>query len=237
MCDAVTASVVMGVMSAGLQIMQQQAATRAENARIDFQNMQAEQEYEYAVLQTDVNRTGEEQQRQLQEDLIAQNEYLANEAYESDIAQLNLQLMQEDKAAGQAKRGAALEAMEAKGEILAAGRFGNSIQNLIADARREQAVFDYATSQNLAFVGKQIQEQKRGAGVERASRIASQQPYLERTYLDPLKPMKRGHVKGPGMLGVLSAGVSGASVGLNTYSAGAAGGENSLWSRWGWNKA
>ena len=234
MCDPVTASVVMGVMSAGLQIMQQQAATRAQNAQIDFENMQAEQQYEYSVLQTDANRTGEEQQRQMQEDLMAQNEYLANEAYESDIAQLNLQLMQEQEAAGQAKRGAALEAMEAKGEILAAGRFGNSIQNLIADARREQAVFDYATSQNLAFTGKQIQEQKRGAGVERASRIASQQPYLERTYLDPLKPMKRGHVKGPGMLGVLSAGVSGASVGLNTYSAGAAGGDQSLWKRWGW---
>jgi len=220
MCDAVTASVIMGVMSAGLQIMQGQAETRAKNAQIDFQNMQEEQQYDYAVLQTDANRTGEAQQRQLQEDLIAQNEYLANEAYESDIAQLNLQLMQEQEAAGQAKRGAALEAMEAKGEILAAGRFGNSIQNLIADARREQAVFDYATSQNLAFVGKQIQEQKRGAGVERASRIASQQPYLERTYLDPLKPMKRGHVSGPGFLGVLSAGLSGASTGLNTYSTG-----------------
>jgi len=208
----------MGVMSAGLQIMQQQAATRAQNAQIDFENMQAEQQYEYSVLQTDANRTGEEQQRQMQEDLMAQNEYLANEAYESDIAQLNLQLMQEQEAAGQAKRGAALEAMEAKGEILAAGRFGNSIQNLIADARREQAVFDYATSQNLAFTGKQIQEQKRGSGIERASRIASQQPYLERTYLDPLKPMKRGHVRGPGFVGILSAGLGGATTGLSTAS-------------------
>ena len=216
MCDPV--SIVLGVVSGGLQIMQQQAATRAQNAQIDFQNMQAEQEYQYSVLQTDANRTGEEQQRQLQEDLIAQNEYLANEAYESDIAQLNLQLMQEQEAAGQAKRGAALEAMEAKGEILAAGRFGNSIQNLIADARREQAVFDYATSQNLAFTGKQIQEQKRGSGIERASRIASQQPYLERTYLDPLKPMKRGHVRGPGFVGLLSAGLGGATTGLSTAS-------------------
>ena len=216
MCEPV--SIIMGVMSAGLSIMQQQAATRAQNAQIDFENMQAEQQYEYAVLQTDANRTGEEQQRQLQEDLIAQNEYLANEAYESDIAQLNLQLMQEQEAAGQAKRGAALEAMEAKGEILAAGRFGNSIQNLIADARREQAVFDYATSQNLAFTGKQIQEQKRGSGIERASRIASQQPYLERTYLDPLKPMKRGHVRGPGFVGLLSAGLGGATTGLSSAS-------------------
>ena len=205
-------------MSAGLQIMQQQAATRAQNAQIDFENMQAEQQYQYSVLQTDANRTGEEQQRQLQEDLMAQNEYLANEAYASDIAQLNLQLMQEQEAAGQAKRGAALEAMEAKGEILAAGRFGNSIQNLIADARREQAVFDYATSQNLAFTGKQIQEQKRGSGIERASRIASQQPYLERTILDPMKPIKRGKVSGPGTIGILSAGLGGVTTGFNTYS-------------------
>ena len=74
MCDAVTASVVMGVMSAGLQIMQQAAITEAKNATIEFQNLQAEQQYEYAVLQTDANRTGEEQQRQMQEDLMAQNE-------------------------------------------------------------------------------------------------------------------------------------------------------------------
>jgi len=207
-------------MSAGLQIMQQQAATRAQNAQIEFENMQAQQQYEYSVLQTQANRTGEAQQRQIQEDLMAQNEYLANEAYESDIAQLNLQLMQEQEAAGQAKRGAALEALEAKGEILASGRFGNSIQNLIADAKREQAVFDYATSQNLAFAGKQIQEEKRGAGIERASRIASQQPYLERTYLDPLKPMMRGKVRGPGFAGILSAGLSGVSTGLSTYSTG-----------------
>jgi len=216
MCEPV--SIIMGVMSAGLSIMQQQAATRAQNAQIDFENMQAEQQHDYAVLQTDANRTGEAQQKQMQEDLIAQNEYLANEAYESDISQLNLQLMQEQEAAGQAKRGAAIAALEAKGEILAAGRFGNSIQNLIADAKREQAVFDYATSQNLAFTGKQVQEQKRGAGVERASRIASQQPYLERTYLDPLKPMKRGHVRGPGFVGILSAGLGGATTGLNTAS-------------------
>ena len=68
-------------MSAGLQIMQQQAATRAQNAQIDFENMQAQQQYEYSVLQTQANRTGEEQQRQLQEDLIEQNTFLSNTAY------------------------------------------------------------------------------------------------------------------------------------------------------------
>ena len=217
MCDPVTASVVIGVMSGGLQIMQQQAATRAQNAQIEFQNLQAEQEFQYNTLQAQSARTGEAQQRQLQEDVIAQNLFLANEAYESDIAALNLRLMQEQAAAGAEKRKTSLAALQAKGEVVAAGRVGNSIQNLIADVQRQQAAFDYATDQNLAFSGQQIKEQKRGAGVERASRIASQQPYLERTILDPMKPIKRGRVKGPGAIGVLSAGLSGASTGLSTY--------------------
>ena len=214
MCEPV--SIIMGVMSAGLQIMQQQAATRAQNAQIDFQNMQAEQEFQYNTLQAQSARTGEAQQKQLQEDVIAQNLFLANEAYESDIAALNLRMMQEDAAASAEKRKTSIAAMQAKGEIVAAGRVGNSIQNLIADVQRQQAAFDYATDQNLAFTGKQLQEQKRGAGVERASRIASQQPYLERTILDPMKPIKRQHVKGPGLAGFLSAGLSGVSTGFTT---------------------
>lgn len=215
MCEAV--SIVMGVMSAGLQIMQQQAATRAQNAAIEFENQVAEQEYQYNTLQAQSARTNEAQQKQLQDDVIAQNLFLANKAYESDIAALNLRLMQEDAATGAEKRKTSLAALQAKGEIIAAGRVGNSIQNLIADVQRQQAAFDYATDQNLAFSGKQLKEQKRGAGVERASRIASQQPYLGRTILDPMKPIKRGKVKGPGLVGVLSAGLGGVSTGFDTY--------------------
>ena len=215
MCEPV--SIIMGVMSAGLQIMQQQAATRAQNAQIEYQNQVAEQEYQYNIGKADAARTNEAQQKQLQDDVIAQNFFLANEAYESDIAALNLRMMQEQAAAGAEKRKGSLAALQAKGEIVAAGRVGNSIQNLIADVQRQQAAFDYATDKNLAFVGKQSQEQKRGAGIDRASRIASQQPYLERTILDPMKPIKRGKVKGPGMIGFLSAGLSGVTTGLNTH--------------------
>ena len=220
-------------MSAGLSIMQQQAATRAQNAQIEFENQIAQQEYEYNTLQAQSSRTNEAQQKQLQDDVIAQNFFLANEAYESDIAALNLRLMQEQAAAGAEKRKTSLAALQAKGEIVAAGRVGNSIQNLIADVQRQQAAFDYATDKNLAFVGKQSQEQKRGAGINRASRIASQQPYLERTILDPWKPIKRSKVKGPGMLGLLNAGLSGAQAGF-TASSGikAGGGEVSQWNPW-----
>ena len=204
-------------MSAGLSIMQQQAATRAQNAQIEYQNQVAEQEYQYNIGKADAARTNEAQQKQLQDDVIAQNFFLANEAYESDIAALNLRMMQEQAAAGAEKRKGSLAALQAKGEIVAAGRVGNSIQNLIADVQRQQAAFDYATDQNLAFTGKQLTEQKRGAGVERASRIASQQPYLERTRLDPWKPIKRQKVKGAGFAGILSAGLGGVTTGFNTY--------------------
>ena len=217
MCDAVTASVVMGVMSAGLGIMQQQAQTRAQNAQIEFQNLQAEQEYEYNVLRTTAQRTTEDQKELLQEDLINQNIFLANEALESDVAQLNLELQQEQKAAGQSKRETAIAALEQKGEIIALGKGGNSVLNLIADVTRKQAAYDYATDVNLAFTGKQIQERKRGAGITAAGRRASQQPYWKQTYFDPLKPMKRPKVKGPGMLGFASAIAGGVSTGLGSY--------------------
>ena len=232
MCGPVP--IVMSVLSAGLSIMQQTAATRAQNAQIDFQNQVAEQEFQYNTLQAQSARANQEQQRQLQEDVIAQNFELANLAYESDIAALNLRLMQEDAAAGTEKRKTSLAALQAKGEIVAAGRVGNSIQNLIADVQRQQAAFDYATDQNLAFVGKQLQEQKRGAGVQRASRIASQQPYLKQTILDPMKPIKRQHVKGPGMLGILNAGLSGAQAGFSASSGiAAADGDVTKWNPWG----
>ena len=216
MCEPV--SIIMGVMSAGLSIMQQQAATRAQNAAIEYENQVAEQEYQYNIGKADAARTNEAQQKQLQDDVIAQNFFLANEAYESDIAALNLRMMQEQAATGAEKRKTSLAALQAKGEIVAAGRVGNSIQNLIADVQRQQAAFDYATDKNLAFVGKQSQEQKRGAGIDRASRIASQQPYLERTILDPWKPIKRQKVKGAGFAGILSAGLGGVTTGFNTYS-------------------
>jgi len=232
MCGPVP--IVMGVLSAGLSIMQQTAATRAQNAQIEFENQVAQQEYEYNTLQAQSSRTSEAQQKQLQDDVIAQNFFLANEAYSSDIAALNLRMMQENAAAGAEKRKGSLAALQAKGEIVAAGRVGNSIQNLIADVQRQQAAFDYATDKNLAFVGKQSQEQKRGAGIDRASRIASQQPYLERTILDPMKPIKRSKVKGPGFLGVLNAGLSGAQAGFTTSSGIAAGGGNvGKWNPWG----
>ena len=217
MCDAVTASVVMGVMSAGLQIMQQAAITEAKNATINFENMAAQQQHDQQLLQTTANRNAESQTKALQDDLIAQTVSLANLDFENQISQINLGLQHEQALAGQKKREAQKEFLEGRGEVLASGRAGNTVANLLADYRRQKAAFDYATDQNLAFVGQQGQQEKRGANIQRAARIASQQPYLERMFLDPLEPMKRPNVKGPGFVGILSAGLSGAQTGFSVY--------------------
>ena len=207
----------MGVMSAGLQIMQQAAITEAKNATINFENMAAQQQHDQQLLQTTANRNAESQTKALQDDLIAQTVSLANLDFENQISQINLGLQQEQALAGQKKREAQKEFLEGRGEVLASGRAGNTVANLLADYRRQKAAFDYATDQNLAFVGQQGQQEKRGANIQRAARIASQQPYLERMFLDPLEPMKRPNVKGPGFVGILSAGLSGAQTGLSVY--------------------
>ena len=217
MCGAIAASVAMGVISAGLQIMQQQAITEAKNATIDFENMAAQQRHDQQLLQTTANRTAENQTKLLQDDVIAQTVSLANLDFENQISQINLRLQHEQAVAGQQKREAQKEFLKGRGEVLASGRAGNTVANLLADYRRQKAAFDYATEQNLAFVGQQEQEEKRGANIQRAARIASQQPYLERMFLDPLEPMKRPHVKGPGFVGILSAGLSGAQTGFDVY--------------------
>ena len=49
-----------------------------------------------------------------------------------------------------------------------------------------------------------------------------------------MKPIKRSKVKGPGFLGVLNAGLSGAQAGFTTSSGIAAGGGNvGKWNPWG----
>jgi hypothetical protein len=212
MCDPVIG---LGIATAALSIMQQRAAVQAQNAQIDFENQAAQQQYDQQVLQTTANRTAEQQQKVLQEDLIAQTTSLANEDFENRIAQINLGMMQESAASAQQKQAAQKEFLEGRGEVLASGRVGNSVSSLLADYRRQKAAFDWATDRNLAFSGAAATQDKRGAAIERAGRITSQQPYLERMYLDPLKPMMRGKASGIGLVGYLSAGLQGASAGLS----------------------
>ena len=215
MCSAIP--IILGVMSAGLSIVQQQQAAAAENAQIAAANAQAEQNYQFQRLQADSQRTHEQQQEWLREDRIMQNNFFADQAFHSDIAQYNLRYMQEQQAAGWEKRKKSIEALEKKGQIIAAGRTGNSVTNLIADVKRQEAYFDFATGLNMAFTGKQIQEKKKGARTKWATAKASVQPYLKRTILDPIAPIKRPKNRGPGWAGYAAAALGGAQTGFAIY--------------------
>lgn len=217
MCEPV--SIVMGVMSAGLGIIQQQQQVAAQNQQIAYNNAVAEQNFQFQVLQTTAARTHENQQKAMQDMMIAATTDSANNAYENEIAQINTELQQERFKAADEKRKSNLEAIEAQGAVKAGGRIGNTIDALIVDYKRQKASFDYSTSVNMAFAGTQAQREKTGSAITRGSRIASQQPYLKRTILSPVKPIKQQYAKGPGFAGVLSAGLSGVQTGLSTASA------------------
>ena len=219
MCSAVP--IILGVLSAGLSIAQQQQQVNAQNDAIAHANAQAEQNFQFAKLQADARRTNEEQQRQMQEDMINQTKTLANDAYANDIAMANLRHMQEEEAKGQRMRRPGILVLEAKGEVLAAKRGGGaSILNLIADVKRKQGMSDWYENRNFAVTGQQIVESKKAAQIQRSTRIASQQPYLKRTVLDPIKPLKRKRVKGPGFIGFASAALGGVQAGMGVYNFG-----------------
>jgi len=216
MCDPV--SIVFGVVSAGLGIAQSAAAYQQAQTETAYANAQAQQNYEFAMLQTSAANAYENQKQMMQETLNQQNKDLADLAFANDIGQLNLRIMQEQEAAAQKKQETGKEFLRAKGEVNASGRIGNTVDNLIADYYRQQAMFDFATDRNLAFAINQSQQEKRGAAATYASRLASNQPYLKQVNLDPIKPIDRPRPSAlPYVLGGAGAVMGGISSGLNMY--------------------
>ena len=205
--------IIMGVVSAGLGIGQAVVGAQAAQQQVAFANAQARQAYSFQQMQAGAARNFEELRAGQQEGLMQINRLMADNAYANDIAALNARLMQETAAASQEAQKGAIAGAKARGEIIASGRLGNTVDNLLADFRRQQAQFDYATSQNLAFTGQQIQLQKRGVAAERGSRIASQQPYIKQPVLDPLEPIYQAK---PSMTPFILQGISGAVSGVST---------------------
>jgi hypothetical protein len=208
----------MGVVSAGLGIGQAVAGYKSAQQQVDFANAQAQQGFRFQQMQAGAARNFEQLKESQQEGLMQINRLMVDNAYANDIGALNARLMQETAAASQEAQKGAIAGTKARGEIIASGRLGNTVDNLVADFRRQQAQFDYATSQNLAFTGTQIQLQKQGVAAERGSRIASQQPYLQQPVLDPLEPIYQAKPSmTPFLLQGASAVVSGVQTGFSTY--------------------
>ena len=211
--------IIMGVVSAGLGIGQAVVGAQAAQQQVSFANAQAQQGFRFQQMQASATRNFEQLKAGQQEEMMRINRLMADNAYANDIAALNARLMQETAAASQEAQKGAIAGTKARGEIIASGRLGNTVDNLVADFRRQQAQFDYATSQNLAFTGQQIQLQKRGVAAERGSRIASQQPYIKQPVLDPLEPIYQSKPSmTPFILQGISGAVSGVGTGLSTAS-------------------
>ena len=211
MCDPV--SITLGIVSAGLGIGQAVAGAQAAQQQVSFANAQARQGFQFQQMQASSARNFEQMRANQQDELMRINRLMADNAYANDIGALNARLMQEQAASSQEQQKGAIAGTKARGEVIASGRLGNTVDNLVADFYRQQAQFDYATSQNLAFTGTQIQLQKQGVAAERGSRIASQQPYIQQPVLDPLEPIYQSK---PSMTPFLLQGVSGAIGGVQT---------------------
>ena len=218
MCGPLAVPIVMGVVSAGLGIGQSIASAQAAQNQVAFANAQAQQGFQFQQMQASSARNFEQMRANQQEELMRINRLMADNAYANDIATLNSRLMQEQAAASQEQQKGAIAGTKARGEIIASGRLGNTVDNLVADFYRQQAQFDYATSQNLAFTGTQVQLQKQGVAAERGSRIASQQPYIQQPVLDPLEPIYQSKPSvTPFILQAGSSVLGGINTGMSTY--------------------
>ena len=217
MCGPIAVPIVMGVVTAGLGIGQAVAGAQSAAQQVNFANAQAQQGFQFQQMQASSTRNFEQMKANQQEELMRINRLMADNAYANDIAVLNSRLMQEQAAASQEQQKGAIAGTKARGEIIASGRLGNTVDNLVADFYRQQAQFDFATSQNLAFTGQQIQLQKQGVAAERGSRLASQQPYIKQPVLDPLEPIYQAKPSNlPFILQGVGAVASGVNAGFST---------------------
>ena len=165
--------IVFGVLTAGLGIGQAIVGAQAAQDQVNFANAQAQQNFAFQQMQATAARGYEQLKANQQEEVKRITRLMADNAFANDVAALNTRFMQEQAASSQEQQKGAIAGLKARGEVLASGRLGNTPDNLIADFYRQQAQYDFATSQNLAFMGTQLQQQKVGAAAERGSRIAS----------------------------------------------------------------
>ena len=218
MCSVVV-PIVLGVVQAGLGIMQAAAAQQEARNQVAFQNMVAEQQNQSDLLRTTAARTTENQRETMRQTEIDRNTQLAQITRANQISQINVRQMQEAEAASQKQTDTAKRALQAAGKVRAQGRIGANVDLLLADVRRQQASYDYYTDRNLAFVNLELQERKKIAQGEYANRVANQTPYLKQTILDPYeRPMRSMPSSMPYILQGASAVIGGVSSGLSAYS-------------------
>lgn len=168
-------------------MLQYDSQVAEQQRRFEYEQAVNQQSYDFQQSQTALNRGYEQMREEQQRSVIELNSELAGSAYANDLRQIDLMFMQEEEAAAQQKMKGSREAAQARAEIRASGRVGNTVDNLIADFYRQQAQYDFATNRNLAFTSMASQEKKRGAQSQYAARKVSEVPYIKQPYADPVK--------------------------------------------------
>ena len=209
---------IFGFLTAGLGFMQNRAMVAAQNEAIEVQNINQRAQFDREKIQVAANRFREQQQFQSTELANETSEFLADRAFEKETQSINLQIAQAQEEAALKKREKKLETTRAKGEILATGKGGMNIVNLLADVDSQYGQFDYAVNRNLAFTGSIADQDKRSANIRRASRLATLNPYIKQTYIDPVRPVDAPKIRSNTGLALLSAGLQGASAGMAWHS-------------------
>ena len=209
---------IFGALAAGLGFMQNQQMIAAQNEAIEVQNINQAAQFDRDKIQVAANRFREQQQFQSTELANETSEYLADRAFEKETQSINLQIAQAQEEAALKKREKKLEVTRAKGEILATGKGGLNVVNLLADVDSQYGQFDWAVNRNLAFTGAIADQDKRSTNIRRASRLASLNPYIKQTYIDPVRPVDAPKIRRNTGLALLSAGLQGASAGMAWHS-------------------
>jgi len=207
--------IVIGIIAGGLGFIQNQQMIAAQNEAIEVANQNQRAQFERDKIQVEAQRFNQQQQYDSTQLANETSEFLANRAAEKEISSINIQIAQAQEEAAIKKREKKLEATRTKGEILATGKGGLNIVNLLSDVDSQFAQYDWSSNRNLAFVGYQGSTDKESANIRRASRLAVLNPYIKQTYIDPVKPIDQPKVSKNTGLALLSAGFQGASVGMS----------------------
>ena len=210
-------ALIIGVLAGGLGFVQNQMMVAAQNRAIETQNINQRAQFDREKIQVAANRFREQQQFQSTELANETSEFLANRAFEKETQSINLQIAQAQEEAAIKKREKKLQVTRAKGEILATGKGGLNIVNLLADVDSQYGQFDWNVNRNLAFTGAIADQDKRSTNIRKASRLASLNPYIERTYIDPVRPVDAPKMRSNTGLALLSAGLQGASAGMSWH--------------------
>jgi hypothetical protein len=113
---------------------------------------------------------------------IAQNQQFAQQSYLQQANQVNFRQQQEAEKASQAIQVTQVDALQAKATARVtageSGVSGLSVENLLADFDRQNAIYQGSVRRNLDFSRQQSQEDIKGLRAQAEGRYQEIQPYL-----------------------------------------------------------